>query len=130
MALLLLGVMACNSSAVTNDADTTKVGKSETLSGKLIEKPWTKSTQSYCAQGSDYFVLEVNGAEHVLAFSSSMTDKLKANAGKKVSLTGSFETKTIKAADNDPMSQRPVTSSPDGSDEGFTCTVFKVSKMN
>ena len=36
------------------------------LSGELIKKEWTKSTESYCAQGSEYYVLQVNNSSRTV----------------------------------------------------------------
>ena len=46
--------------------------QTQTLTGKIVKKPWTKSSQSYCAQGSDYLVLSAkDGSEYVLDFSKN-----------------------------------------------------------
>ena len=104
--------------------------KSAMFEGTIQEKPWTKSTQSYCAQGSEYFVLiKENGEEIVLKNESSQ--EFSAYNGQKVLLEGRIETKTIKPSNN-PMEQRPVTPSLGKEkvvDEGFTCTILVVTKI-
>ena len=107
--------------------------KAEEIKGILKEKPWTKSEQSYCARGSEYFVLvEANGTEHVLDFTkySSPAEQWKKWANKEVRIKGSFETRTIKPSSN-PMEQRIVTpDGPDGEPTAYTCTTFTVKSIN
>jgi uncharacterized protein YutD len=111
-----------------------KVAKDKDLKGTFLEKPWAKSTQSYCAQGSNYFVLvEKNGAEHVLDFSkdSGKAEQYKKWLNKPVRLKGEFTTRTIKANPNE-ISQRPISYGPDGKEisSDYTCTVFTVKSIN
>lgn len=90
------------------------------IAGKLVKKPWSKSGQSYCAQGSDYYVVETaGGAETILAWDEKPQQWQKYE-GKQVRVKGELVTKTIK---HNPMEQHPV--SMDGSDE-TKCTVFKI----
>ncbi len=98
----------------------------QSLKGTLKMKSWSKSTQSYCAQGSDYYILQNSNGETVLDLSQSdyKLDDLKKWNGKKVVITGALKTRTIKGSDN-PMEQRPVSS--DGND--FTCKVWEVKKI-
>lgn len=105
----------------------------EVIRGKVILKSWTKSSQSYCAQGSDYYVLLVKGEEHVLVADEPQIKKLKRRTGKKVKLRGEFITRTISVPDDDNTSQRPVSLNPTtGQSEpntDFTCTVFMVQRV-
>ncbi len=116
-----------------NSNNATANQKAEELKGILKEKPWTKSAQSYCARGSEYFVLvEANGTEHVLDFTkySSPAEQWKKWADKEVRIKGSFETRTIKPS-SDPMEQRIVTpDGPDGEPTAYTCTTFTVKSIN
>ncbi|TAE08011.1 MAG: hypothetical protein EAZ95_17715 [Bacteroidetes bacterium] len=106
--------------------------KGTMFQGTIKEKPWTKSSQSYCAQGSEYFVLvQSNGEE--LVIQNNSTQKLSDFADKQVTIEGKIETKTIKPSNN-PMEQRPVNSmiGPDGKEikeADFTCTVLVVTKI-
>lgn len=111
-----------------------KVAKDKDLKGTFLEKPWAKSTQSYCAQGSNYFVLvEKNGTEHVLDFSkdSGKAEQYRKWLNKPVRVKGDFTTRTIKANPNE-ISQRPITYGPDGKEvsSDYTCTVFTVKSIN
>jgi uncharacterized protein YutD len=109
-------------------------GKDKDLKGTFKEKPWAKSGQSYCAQGSNYFVLvEKNGAEHVLDFSkdAGAATQYRKWLNKPVRVKGDFTTRTIKA-NKDEISQRPISYGPDGKEisSDYTCTVFTVKSIN
>jgi uncharacterized protein YutD len=108
--------------------------KAEEIKGILKEKPWTKSEQSYCARGSEYFVLvEANGTEHVLDFTkySSPAEQWKKWANKEVAIKGMFETRIIEFNDNNSMEQRIVTpNGPDGKPTNYSCTTFTVKSIN
>lgn len=108
------------------------------LQGKVIHKPWSKSGQSYCAQRSDYFVIQTKDKEFVLE--SQTKSPLEDFTNKKVILQGYFKEKEIK---NNPMEQhpvssppvieqKPVNSSPNAKveDDVFSCTVFVVERIN
>ncbi|MCP4521728.1 MAG: hypothetical protein GY827_08585 [Cytophagales bacterium] len=93
------------------------------IEGILIEKGWSKSTQSYCAQGSEYLVLQLdNGREIVLAYKEGYLKTLSQYKGKKVKLKGEYELKVIDHSDNDDGSQRPV-------GDSFACTIFRVKQV-
>jgi hypothetical protein len=111
----------------TNSA--TSETREVTLKGELLLKKWSKTTESYCAQGSDYYALAGEGGEHVLKLKKYQNKVLRRKVGKTVELTGKFVTRTIKA---DPNSQHPVVPNPiTGEDDGdFECTVFEVSKIS
>ncbi len=100
---------------------------SETLKGKLERKPWAKSTQSYCAQGSDFYVLNTENASHVLQFDEAKFGaQLAKNEGKTIKIRGEFKVKKIKSTQN-PMEQRPVTLDPEGREaDSFECEVFEI----
>lgn len=105
---------------------------SEKLSGTILKKPWTKSTGSYCAGGSDYYVLRIDSGEEVILenISNVSTEKyFEKWVGKKVIVIGMKFEKKIKNENN--FSQKPITYSPDGKvkEEDFTCLVFKVKKI-
>lgn len=98
--------------------------------GTIQQKPWTKSTQSYCAQGSEYFVLVQSNQEELVIQNESGQD-LASFEGKSVKIEGKLETKTIKP-NNNSMEQRPVSSNPFGTkeeDESFKCTILIVTKI-
>lgn len=98
----------------------------ETLTGKLLLKPWTKSIQSYCAQGSDYFVLQLpNGDELVLE--GAKPARLKVLTNREVRIDGRRMSKTIKPNPENPLEQRPVGLA--GQPEAFTCEVFRVQRL-
>lgn len=107
-------------------------GTSEKLSGTILKKPWTKSTESYCAGGSDYYVLRlVSGEEVILENISNVSAEkyFEKWVKKKVIVIGMKFEKKIKNEDN--RSQKPITYSFDGKVEenAFACSVFKVEKI-
>ncbi len=78
-----------------------------TLSGKLILKHWSKTQQSYCAGGSDYYIVKAkNNKETVLDLTTMSKDLVTKSLNKKVTLTGTWLTE-VKTND-DPMAQQPV----------------------
>lgn len=99
--------------------------------GTLVQKPWTKTGQSYCAQGSEYWVLQTNpNKEWVLEGTEEQKKAWKQYANRQVRIKGKIETKTIRPNLN-LMEQRPVTQNPmTGEDEPYTCTVLKVNTLN
>ena len=101
----------------------------ETITGKIVKKPWSKSTESYCAQGSDYLVVQVKGqADLVLDFTKN---KINGNnyIDKVITLNGTKIMRTIDSKKNDKMEQRPVNPL-DKDDATFTCQVFEVLTIN
>jgi hypothetical protein len=106
------------------------------FTGKLELRPWSKSEQSYCAQGSEYYVLiQANGEEIVIRNDSGQD--LAPFEGKDVQVQGTLETKTIKPPQNN-FSQQIVAPRPrflDGSEDieaeepSFTCTVLAMQQI-
>ena len=95
----------------------------EVIKGKMLVKPWTKSLDSYCAGGSEYYVLKINRKTEVTLDLSEMEEKEGLNrylSSKKVFVYGHKE--TFIKEETDPMSQHP-TNPP-------SCTVFKVKNIN
>jgi hypothetical protein len=106
----------------------------ETLKGTLKEKSWAKSAQSFCAQGSEYFVLKVQEEEWVIENKSGLD--LKNYHEKEVTIIGFEQTRKIPTP-KDPYSQHIVTPSfrmvngkmVEVEDSGYTCTVLVVEKI-
>ncbi len=102
--------------------------KAEELQGTILKKEWTKTTQSYCASGSDYYALKTENEEIVLENNSKTPNKTKFDkwVGKKVIVKGVKIEKVIK--NDNPLSQKPISFSPDGkqSNDDFSCLVFRV----
>jgi hypothetical protein len=79
----------------------------ETLKGKLVKKIWTKTMQSYCAGGSDYYVLvSKDKKESVVNLTAWNAQQIAKKLNKQISLKGKWE--ILKKEHNDPMSQQPV----------------------
>jgi hypothetical protein len=79
----------------------------ETLKGKLVKKTWTKSMQSYCAGGSDYYVLvSKDKNESVVNLAAWNDQQIAKKLNKQISLKGKWE--TVQKENKDPMSQQPV----------------------
>jgi hypothetical protein len=84
----------------------------ESFEGILRLNPWQKSLDSYCAGGSEYFVLETaDGREIVLATPEEISTWQTA-VDQHVSIQGVFETKILPTAsefsDEPMLEQRPV----------------------
>ena len=97
----------------------------QTFSGTLLKKPWSKSTQSYCAQGSDYYVLKNGEIEYVVKYKSE--ERLESLNEQRVSIKGKQEEIKIEPPNTDLPSQVPDMG-PMG--QAFTCTVLIVKKIN
>mgnify|MGYP003682215651 CR=1 FL=1 len=99
-------ILACSSNG---QQSITTTNEKITLKGTLIEKPWTKSTQSYCAQGSEYIVLKTNeNKEVVLVYDESLLADLQTYKNKEIVIKGAFEEKKI--VNDNPYSQKPIAS--------------------
>ena len=106
------------------------------LSVELLKKEWSKSTESYCAQGSDYYVLQVNNSSRtvIIEFDDEKT-KVSKLINKNVEVIGRHEDKPISAGDG--VSQEPINIHSNLNGEGedsqtnksFTCKVFKVKEI-
>jgi hypothetical protein len=95
--------------------------------GVVVKKSWSKSTESYCAQGSDYFTLEGNAQRWVLSLlSPDAPDQLAMWEGKRVRIAGEVQVKTISP---NPEGACPVSVAPDGGIVDFTCEVLLVKKV-
>lgn len=97
--------------------------QSITLKGKIEKRPWTKSIESYCAGGSDYYVLVNRRQSYVLEYNEALLEKW---VGKKVILTGEKVQVLRKPAAEDNMSQHPV--SPFG-ESGTNCDLVRTSSV-
>ena len=93
----------------------------ETLKGKLVKKTWTKTMQSYCAGGSDYYVLVNKDKKEIVLNLAAWNDKqIEKKLNKEVRLKGNWE--SVKQENNDPMSQHPV--------DAPVCRTFVVGTWN
>ena len=106
------------------------------LSGELIKKEWTKSTESYCAQGSEYYVLQVNNSSRtVIVEFEEEKIKVAKLLNKNVEVIGNHVEKTIPSGDG--ISQEPVSTystinneeTDKQTNKPFTRKVFKVSEV-
>lgn len=104
------------------------------ISGVLLHKEWSKSTQSYCAYKSDYFVIRKDNDKEIVLHGHGKNAKGKKMlnfAGKKVIIDGYIKVKEIKPSDN-PMAQRPVNYDPmtgKKSKRPFFCKIFVVQNI-
>jgi hypothetical protein len=98
-----------------------------TFQGRLLEKAWTKTSESYCAGGSEYWILEGNTGTWILAFDENFDQKVLTNLSNKgVSILGRLENRTITPDASEPFSQHPVTGSPNNA---YACTVLRVVQL-
>ena len=106
------------------------------LSGELLKKEWSKSTQSYCAQGSEYYVLQVNNSSRsvIIEFGNEKI-KLSKLINQNVEVIGRHIDKTIPTGDG--VTQEPINIHSNLNGEGaesktnkpLTCKVFEVKEI-
>ena len=81
--------------------------QTEVIHGTLVKKPWAKTIESYCAGGSDYYVLVEKDKNVIIldlsAWKQTRIDKL---VNQQVSLKGKWHSYVKK--NPDPMAQQPV----------------------
>ena len=78
------------------------------LSGQIIKKEWSKGLDSYCAGGSDDYILrQDNGEEVLLDVSKWSQQRLQRSLGKPIAVRGRWRETTKQAADS--WSQQPTT---------------------
>ncbi|MBL7813726.1 MAG: hypothetical protein JNL70_01885 [Saprospiraceae bacterium] len=95
------------------------VAQTEILSGKIIKKEWSKTIDSYCAGGSEYYVLVQNDkTETILDLSRWRKKKIEKSVNQTVTLKGVWQSNSKK--NDDPYSQHPTTPT--------LCRIFVVKK--
>jgi hypothetical protein len=95
--------------------------------GTILQKSWTKTEQSYCAGGSDYYLFQTKEQNYILATATAEKLGIKALTNKKVKLKGKLVTKKIMFS---PYEQHPVVYDKDGKQKDYyECTVIEVEKM-
>jgi hypothetical protein len=126
MARITLLILAFTTMGLTAVAQkgADKKNMEQTFTGKILLKPWSKSSESYCAQGSDYYVLEQKKGFNIVIKENPEMDIAKF-AGKNVVIKGKIETKEIKPSSN-PMEQRPTSF---GGSDTFICNVLVISSI-
>jgi len=104
-----------------------KIADNEIVKGKLRLKPWAKSGESYCAQGSAYYILETRTETLVLEFDKDkFSQKFAQLQDQNIQIRGKKRIKRIPHPKN-PMAQHPVTTDIDGNELGYSeCEVFEV----
>jgi hypothetical protein len=98
-----------------------KQPSTQNFEGIVVQKPWTKSSESYCAQGSEYFVLESVDKKVTFVLKNNPNIDYASYTNKVVVITGRLETRII-PANNNPLEQRPST----GTENTFKCTALEV----
>ena len=99
------------------------------LHGKLIKKEWSKSSESYCAQGSEYYILQVNNERKVILQFDESIINTKDFENENVIVVGQHIEKTISRNQiNDEVKQKAIQQMELSSEEekAFTCHVFEV----
>lgn len=141
-------LFSCSTEAQTSEYEA--LGKAQEVEGILEERRWAKSTESYCAQGSEYYVLTNAEESYLLKDISNFTADLEALEGKKLRLSVVKMRKTIlqktdmqqpisqQPQNSFPISQQPSNTFPGQENEasakpqeetGFECTVWEVRKL-
>ena len=79
----------------------------EVIYGTLTKKPWSKTIESYCAGGSDYYVLrEKDNHEIILDLSAWKQSRIDKLVNQRIGLRGKWNSFVKK--NPDPMAQQPV----------------------
>lgn len=90
------------------------------MQGILSKKQWSKSKQSFCAQGYEYYVLTTEKEEILIAATDEIGKLLDEHLNRSVNIKGYLEKKMIPQND---MLQHTI-----GSET--TCTFFHFLKFN
>lgn len=122
--VLSLLISICMISYLSAQGKKQKEEKAEKFKGIIKKKPWSKSTQSYCARGSDYFVLLQNDKSEIVIQNHTRIN-LEIWVNEKVTIIGKRETRVIKANLNE---QRPINSF-EKDDGTFQCTVLDIESI-
>jgi len=102
-------------------------GPQKVLKGEIVKKSWSKSPQSYCAGGSDYFILKSEEGELVLKLTARQVEKLDVQKRRKKKYKGILITRELPALNYD---QVPVNGYSQGKQLGcFICHVFEVKNL-
>jgi len=98
----------------------------DTFKGKIVAKPWSKTSESYCARGSNYYVLELQD-QSAIVIKDNKSLNLSKWKGKLVEIKGKIETREVKPSN--PMEQRPVNIDINGKEIPFTCSVLDIQEI-
>lgn len=113
--------------------------KNVRLTGKIIKKNWSKTSESYCAQGAGYYTFQLKNTtdsqkedlQLVIALHDNSNDlDLGTFMNKIVYCEGQLMRKKIKINQED-GGQHPVTITLDGSNPSdyFECEIFRISSI-
>lgn len=139
--LTLNSMLQCKNTKQQQKASTTQSAiqytfiDSAKMVGKLLKKPWSKSLDSYCAQGSDYYVLSINENEEYVIDTTNSPISLLSFINQIVKINGLLLEKNITTIlpSNIPV-QRPISPSISGNEQDndapFTCTVLQINKID
>ena len=90
------------------------------MQGILSKKQWSKSKQSFCAQGYEYYVLTTEKEEILIASTDEIGKLLDEHLNRSVNINGYLEKKIIP--------QNDMLQHPEGSET--TCILFHFLKFN
>jgi len=93
------------------------------LQGKVSHRDWSKTLESYCSQGSDYFALETPDQNIVLKYSADLANY----GGLDVEISATELRRTIPCT---PGLQCPITSDMSQGSTDFTCTLYEVNEIS
>lgn len=111
---------------ISGQAQSLKNAKS--LSGLLLKRPWSKSAHSFCAGGSDYFILQLTDGEEIVlrADRKKLQEQLDQYADQPVTVLGKFKVRVIPV---DPMLPHPTPATGHSGNESYTCDYFSVRNL-
>ena len=110
VSVLAIFLAFCNVSCVAESVTRTP---EQTFNGTVVAKGWSKSGESYCHGGSEYFVLDTGDLKLTIESDRSVEprgttlSKLKSFQNQKVQIVGTVVTRTMSVNEHcpDPMMQ-------------------------
>ena len=78
------------------------------LTGVVIKRPWSKSVQSWCAGGSDYYTIKYDHKYSILSFENNDLQKSVANLENRTVTICGKHIKFYKTYKPSPLQQCPV----------------------
>ncbi len=128
----------CSLIALLGCAEPNTAPHTETFQGQLVLKPWQKSTDSYCAGGSEYFVLQAEDGNSQVLQTPEVLDQWQAYVDHTVVIQGYLQEKVISPPSDlsqhpqQPILQQvPADSAPEATTEPtpFRCQILVVEQI-
>lgn len=145
---LLVAIITCYATLLFSPGtsfseETLEIDEAKIYSGTILEKGWNKSYQSFCAGGSEHYILKTEEREYILASTRDsnvswekkleMHQHLKEMEGKKAEIMGFYI--TLKADSEDicpPMTQclLPIVLGTDSENKKIVCSWIRIKSIH